>query len=71
MVQSSPPKQASINIYKYLLSLNVLYNLWIANKACKYFEGSDYSLLFAKLKILLKEWENSKFTRRKKAIAYD
>lgn len=32
MVQSSPPRHTSINIYKYLLSLNVLYNLWIANK---------------------------------------
>lgn len=27
MVHSSPPKHASISIYRYLLSLNVLYNL--------------------------------------------
>lgn len=32
MVQSSPPRHTSINMYKYLLSLNVLYNLGIANK---------------------------------------
>ena len=27
IVHSSPPKQASINMYTYFLSLNVLYNL--------------------------------------------
>lgn len=32
IVQSSPPRQASINMYKYLLSLNVLYSLLFVNK---------------------------------------
>lgn len=34
MVQSSPPRHASINMYRYLLSLNVRYNLNTDRKEC-------------------------------------
>lgn len=72
MVQSSPPRQASINIYKYLLSLNVLYSLWIANKKTKVINIIAFQKnakfwvpwvesypWFAKLEIVLKRWDRS------------
>lgn len=36
MVQSSPPRHASISMYRYLLSLNVRYNLNTNRKECPY-----------------------------------